>query len=154
MLRDGKAIAMVKRGIPLLIALYLMGCASIAERQSYLVTQYVLENTGIDQAIRVGIESGKVVPGMTPEQVYIASGEKAKGFQTYSIWVANADGTLSLPPTVIGPGIPIAMLMRNNTQFTTSTALPFVVYFSGDKRVLRVERGSANIKDDNVDTVR
>lgn len=129
-----------------LIAVVVFGCTSVADRQQRLVSEYIRATPVTDSKIREAIESGKVIPGMTLEQVLIASGEKARGFRSYSIWVVRENGTLALPPTVIAPGTWTALIFRNNTQFNTVTAEQFTVYLDGENRVLRVEQGNASLR--------
>jgi hypothetical protein len=137
----------IKYGIICFIAAVLTGCAGFAEHQTNLVSEYLTANVTIDSAIRDAIMNGKVIKGMTPEQVFIASGEKARGFKNYSVWVVNDDGTLQLPPLVIHPGTPTALIFKNTTQYDTAEPQYFVVYMDSNQKVLKIERGTANITD-------
>ncbi len=92
------------------------------------------------------MKSGKVIRGMTAEEVFIASGAKARRYENYSsIWVVREDGTLHLPPFFLRPGTPTALIFKNTTQYDTAVPQLFVVYMDADDKVLRVERGTANL---------
>jgi hypothetical protein len=130
-----------------LIAICLVSCASIAERQNNIISEYLAANSSVDPVIREAIINGKIINGMTAQQVFIASGEKARGYKSYSIWVAGADGTLQLPPYVIPPGTPTALIFKNTTQYNTAEPQYFVVYMDSNQKVLKIELGTANIRE-------
>jgi hypothetical protein len=137
----------IKNIIICLIAIFFVGCVSIAERQNNIISEYLAANPDVDPVIREAIMKGKIINGMTAEQVFIASGEKARGYKSYSIWVVGADGTLKLPPYVIPPGTSTALIFKNATQYATAEAQYFVVYMDSNQKVLRIEHGTANIKE-------
>lgn len=55
------------------IAVVLAGCADFAERRNTILSKYLSADVNSDGAVREAIMNGKVIEGMTTEQVFIAS---------------------------------------------------------------------------------
>jgi hypothetical protein len=105
------------------------GCATLEERQTKLVSAYLKAHPDIRSDVKTALFCGKVIPGMSREEVYLASGIKAQQFRNYSIWVVGKNGELLLPSTTIAPGSPVAIKTKNGTQFESGSEQEFVVYF-------------------------
>ena len=125
---------------PIALTIAIMACSTLEDRQKEIVSSYLRENTGLTSEVRAAIERGKVIPGMTLDEVVIAGGVKAEDYRNYSIWVVK-NGKLQFPPYVGGRiG---AVVIENRSQFNTRSPEPFVVWLKEPKfdTVLRVERG-------------
>jgi hypothetical protein len=119
----------------------LAGCSSIESRQKDIVASYMNVNSNLSPEVRAAIEEGKIIPGMTLEQVYIAGGVKSDEYRNYSIWVVN-NGKLFLPPTAGGRiG---ALIITNKSQYITNQPESFVVWLK-EPKLDTVERIDRNV---------
>ena len=129
------------RAVPatLLCSISLVACATFAQRQAALVSHYVARHPGLRPDKREALQSGVVVPGMTNEEFFVATGVRANGYRGYSIWVVTPDGLLRPPPIVVSPGTRVALCTANPAQFKSAEPQAFLVYFDDAGTVARVE---------------
>ena len=130
-------IALVQATVALV--LLPLGCVTVEEQQSKLVSSYIENHADITPEVKAALLSGKVIPRMSHEEAYLASGIKTRK-SDYSIWIVTKDRQLMLPPTVIPSGAPVATMAKNATQFDSGSEEAFVIYFDSNNRVTGVER--------------
>lgn len=123
--------------------LSLLGCVTpepaFSARQA-MISEYLESHPNREADIRSAMQAGRVVPGMTEEEAFIASGVYANKLRGYVPYQVAKDGKL-FQPYVIPPDVPTAVVTSNFTQYASSTDETFIIYFDSRKRVTEVKRG-------------
>lgn len=78
--------------------------------------------------IAAALHRGKVILGMTTDDVLLAAGIKAGNYRNYGFYLVR-DGKLYIPPTIALQFDEWAIITKNKTQYDSPNEIEFTIYF-------------------------